>query len=152
MKSALSLTLVASIVMAALPVRAQEATPTPVISPKAESRLPDARLLSRRAGGHVDEVTGVLVSDPQAKQVRFEMGDRAACALPYDRITAMHYEEGNYPKRFLSRSSYYLILHYLDSTGQGAFESVRLLSNRDVAAMLAALEADTGVKIDRAET
>src|SRR6202035_1142915 len=86
-----------SIVMASLPVGAHEITPvalntldkivravpsslaqatargaTPVISPHAESRFPDARLVSRHAGGRVDEVTGVLVSDPEGR-------DRSEC-------------------------------------------------------------------------
>jgi hypothetical protein len=166
--------LVASIVMASLPVGAQEVTPVslstldkmvsavpsslaqapargarPVISPHAESRFPDARLVSRHAGGRVDEVTGVLISDPEGREVRFEVGDRAVFAIPYDRITAMHYEEAKYPPRFLHRSSSYLTVHYSDSAGQDKFESVRLLSERDEPTVLATLETDTGLKIDR---
>ena len=174
MKSALSFTLVASIVMASLPVGAQEVTPvsldtldkivpavpsslaqatvrsaTPVISPHAESRFPDARLVSRHAGGQVDEVTGVLVSDPEGREIRFETGDRAVFAIPYDRITAMQYEEAKYPPRFLDRPSHYLTVHYSDSADQDQFESVRLLSERNGPSVLTTLETDTGLKIDR---
>jgi hypothetical protein len=159
MKSVISLTVAAAVVLTSLALDAQEATPTSgspqlnkigpavstslaqatapattqVSSPNTESRFPNARLVRKRVGGDLDEVVGVLVSDPQGKEVRFELADGAtAVAAPYDRITAMHGEEAKYPKRVLNRSSYYLTVHFSDGTGQGKVASVRLLTEGDV--------------------
>ena len=69
--------------------------------------------------------------------------------VPYERITAMHYEKAEYPRRFLRRSSFYLTVHYSDVAGRPAFETIRLLSERDALSALATLERDTGGTFDR---
>jgi hypothetical protein len=145
MKTALSLTLIVCLVGSALPVAAQGQTAL-----KGASRYRDARLVAAQGRGErIDEVKGVLVSDPQARRIRFEVNDRAVFDVSYDQVTAMHYEESDFPKRSFFRSSYYLIVHYSDAASQGKFETVRLVSTRDVPSMLATLEADTRLRIDR---
>ena len=69
--------------------------------------------------------------------------------VPYERITAMHYEEAKCPQRFLRRSSFYLTVHHSDDTGGPAFETIRLLSERDALAAVDTLERDTGGTVDR---
>jgi hypothetical protein len=140
--------------------QAQTVTPRPqarAIAPKAarltavnaESHFADVRRVVRKVGGHVEEAKGQFVSDPQAKEVRFEVGDRATFAIPYDRITAMHIEEAVESSTLRGRlTKDYLTLHYADTSGQTRFETVRL-SKRDVQPALAALETDTGLTIDR---
>ena len=131
--------------------RAAEATPeAPSRSAlAAESRFADARRLIRTGAGRVKDVTGVLISDSRGRKIQFDVDGRAAFAIPYERITAMHYEAGEYPTRFLRRSNFYLTVHYSDAAGEAAFETVRLLSARDILPALGTLERDTGLTIDR---
>ena len=56
---------------------------------------------------------------------------------------------GEYPRRFLNRSSFYLTFHYSDVAGEPAFETIRLLSEPDALSALDALERDTGLTFDR---
>lgn len=115
-------------------------------------RLVGARNTTPIGPGRVKEVAGVLVSDSAGKQLRLEAAGRALFAVPYARITAMHYEQSDYPRRFLRRSSFYLALHYSDVAGRPAFETIRLLSMRDALAAVATLERDTGLTVDRSLT
>jgi hypothetical protein len=100
----------------------------------------------------VKEVVGVLVSDSLGKQIQLEAAGRNVYVVPYERVTAMHYEEADYPRRFLRKSSFYLTLHYSDAAGRPAFEAIRLLSRRDALAALATLERDTGLTVARSVT
>ena len=121
----------------------------------AESRFADARRVTRTGGGHLEETKGLLISDPKAKEIRFEEGDRPAFAIPYDWVTAMHYGQYGEAKRsfrnpFWTRPLYYLTVHYVDAAGQARFETVRWVSER--APALDALETETGLRIDHAPT
>ena len=127
---------------------AQEGSPTVL---NTGPRVADARRVTLKGGGRVEEVKGVCVSDPRDKQLRFEADGQIVFALPFDRITAMHYETAVEPSKWgwpLKTTKNYLAIHYADSTGRAAFETVRL-SARDVTAMLNALETHAGRKIDR---
>jgi hypothetical protein len=115
-------------------------------------RLGGARSTTPTGPGRVKEVAGVLVSDSAGKQLRLDAAGRALFVVPYARITAMHYEQADYPRRFLRRSSFYVAIHYLDVAGLPAFETIRLLSKRDALAALATLERDTGLTVDRSLT
>lgn len=117
--------------------------------PPVEWRLGGARSTMPAGPGRVKEVTGILVSDSEGKQIRFEAAGRVAYVVPYERITAMHYEESHYPQRILRRSSFYLTVHYSDVAGRPAFETIRLLSEREALSALATLERDTGGTFDR---
>jgi hypothetical protein len=97
----------------------------------------------------VKEVAGVLVSDSKGKQIRLEAAERPFYVVPFDRITAMHYEKAEYPRRFLRRSSFYLTVHYSDVDGRPAVETIRLLSERDALSAIATLERDTGGTFER---
>src|SRR5438034_1742168 len=99
----------------------------------------------------VEEAIGQLVSDPGGTQVRFELGDRTAFVVPYERIIVIHYEKVVGPSKWgwpVKDTKYYVTIHYADSAGQPTFETVRL-SARDVPLALDALEADTALTIDR---
>lgn len=115
----------------------------------AASRFASARRLIRADAGRVKEATGVLISDPPGRTIRFDVDGRAVFAIPYDSVTAMHYEQAQYPKRFLRRPSFYLTIHYSDSADQAAFETLRLLSGPEVVSALDTLERDTGRTFER---
>jgi hypothetical protein len=143
-----------------IPVWAQEPGPigqtiapeaTRLTAQNAESRFADARRIIRKAGGRVEEAKGLLISDPQDKELRFDTGVQAAFAVPYDRINAMHYEKSVDSSRWgwpLTDTKYYLTIHYADSAGRATFETIRL-HERDVPLALDALERDSGLTIDR---
>jgi hypothetical protein len=137
---------------AVLPTAEEHATSPGSPVPAAGSRFANARRLVRTGAGRVKDVTGVLISDSSDRKIQFEVDGRAAFTIPYERITAMHYEQAEFPKRFLRRSNFYLTVHYSDATGLAAFETIRLLSARDVQPALEALERDTGLTFDRALT
>lgn len=139
MKALLSLVLMTGVIGSVQPAFAQ----VPV-APPAVWRLEGARSTTPTGPGRVKEVAGVLVSDSEGRQLRLEANGRAGFVVPYERITAMHYEEAKYPRRFLRRSSFYVTVHYSDVAGQPAFETIRLLSEQDALAALDALERDTG--------
>ncbi len=159
MKSVLPLTLV-YLLASMIPVWAQEPRPigqpiapeaTRLTALHAESRFADARRITRKRGGRVEEAKGLLVSDSQAKEVRFEVGVQAAFAVPYDRITALHYEKAVGPSKWgwpLKETKYYLTIHYADTAGRATFETLGL-SEGDVSLVLDALETGAGLKIDR---
>lgn len=158
MKSVIPLTLAAC--LSALSVNAQESTiprrspervTMPEASPGAALRFPDARRLVRQGGGRVQEDEGVLVSDPQSAEIRFEQFDYAVYAVPYADITALHYENAAEPSKWgwpLTQTRHLLTIHYADGFGGAAAETVRL-PDRDVPLALDALETDSGRTIDR---
>jgi hypothetical protein len=114
-------------------------------------RFADARRVTPKGGGRVEEAKGLFVSDPKDKELRFEVGGQLAFAVPFDRITAMHYENAVEPSKWgwpLKDTKDYLTIHYTDGAGRAAFETVRF-SARDVPPMLDALETHAGFKIDR---
>jgi hypothetical protein len=141
MKSPLSVLLIICLVSSTLPAEAQDSVAT-------GSRYSDARLVTAEGRERLDEVKGVLVSDPQARHIRFEVNNRSVFDVSYDQVTAMHYEESKYSKRLLRRPGYFLTVHYSDAAGQEKFETLRL-SKGDVSSALAALEANAGLQIDR---
>jgi hypothetical protein len=159
MKSVPSLTLIICLLARMIPVGAHELNPidrtgapegTRVTAQNAESRFADARRVTPMGGGRVEEAKGLLVMDPQAKEIRFEVGAQPAFAVPYDRITAMHYEKAVDPSKWgwpLKDTRCYLIIHYADPAGRAAFETVRF-SERDVPSVLDALETAAGLKVD----
>ena len=110
-------------------------------------RLTTARRAIPTGPGRRKEVRGVLISDAQGKQIRFEAKGRARFVVPYERISAMHYEQE--ARRFLRMSGYYLTVHYLDVDGRPAFETIRVVSEREALAALGTLERDTGRTFDR---
>ena len=125
----------------------------PATGAQGESRFADARLVVDRHDKSVfrnkgfGDVDGVLVSDAQARRIRFEADGRARFEAAYDQLIGLHYEESKYPsaqRRFRS----YLTIHYSNGTGETTFEIIRLPPD-NVPAILAALERDTGLTIDR---
>lgn len=144
MKALLSLVLVTAAIGCSPPALAQVPA-----DPPAEWRLGGARSSTPAGPGRVKEVVGVLISDSEGKQIRLEVNGRALYAVPYEHITAMHYEETEDPGGFLWRPSFYLTVHYSDASGEAAFETIRLLSQRDALSALDTLELDTGRTVDR---
>jgi hypothetical protein len=114
-----------------------------------ESRFADVRLVvGRDWKGGVDEARGTLISDTQARRLRFEVGGRSMFDVPFDRLRAGRYEQSRYPPRSFRRSGHYLTLHYVRDTGEHAFDVFRLPGGA-VADLLALFERDTGMSIER---
>lgn len=115
----------------------------------AESRFADVRLIvGRDWNGGFDEARGELISDTQAKRLRFEVSGRSLFDVPFDRLRAGRYEESKYPPRSFRRSGHYLALHYVRHTGEPAFDVFRLPGDQAVD-LLAVFERDTGISIER---
>jgi hypothetical protein len=144
MKALLSVVLMTGVIGSPQPALAQVPADPPAVW-----RLGGARSTTPAGPGRVKEVAGVLVSDSERKQIRLEAAGRALVEVPYERITSMHYEEAEYPRRFLRRPSFYLTVHYSDASGRPAFETIRLLSERDALSATDTLERDTERTFDR---
>jgi hypothetical protein len=115
----------------------------------AESRFGDVRLIvGRDWNGGFDEASGELISDIQAKRLRFEVSGRSLFDVPFDRLRAGRYEESKYPPRSFRRSGHYLALHYVRHTGEPAFDVFRLPGDQAVD-LLAVFERDAGLSIER---
>lgn len=125
----------------------------PTADEQAESRFAEARLVVDRHDKAVfrnkgfDDVEGVLVSDTQARRIRFEAEGRTRFEVAYEQLAGLHHGESNYPKT-LSRLRSYLTIHYSNAAGEARFEIIRL-PRENVPAILAVLERDTGLTIDR---
>lgn len=127
----------------------------------ANGRFSKARLLVPKSDNKMQEVEGTLASDAGAKYLRFETGGRMAFEVPYDRIKSILYEKASKPRYtaglllawpllFTKSKKHYMTIQYADASGQGKFEIVRLDKDNFTMA-LAAIEADTGIKIERTE-
>jgi len=114
-----------------------------------ESRFADVRLIVGRGwNGGFDEAKGALISDTQAKRLRFEAGGRSLLDVRFDQLRAARYEESKYPPRSFQRSGIYLTLHYVRDTGDPAFDVLRLPGGA-AADLLAVIERDTDIRIER---
>ena len=125
------------------------ASAQPGADARTEWRLGGARSATPTGPGHLKEVAGVLIVDRAAGQIRLETAGRVVFLVPQDRIAALHYEESDYPRRFLWRSSHYLTVHYTNPAGKPAFETIRFSSERDALTAIAILEQHTGHSVDR---
>ena len=93
---------------------------------------------------------GALVSDPQARRLRFEADGRVLFDASYDSLTALHYEASTYPPS-RRRSRFYLTVHYTNGAGDPKAEVVRLTQG-EADGVLAVLERDTGGHVERSPT
>ena len=127
----------ALLVLLAMPVHAEE------------SRFADVRLIVGRGwNGGFDEAKGALISDTQAKRLRFEAGGRSLLDVRFDHLRAARYEQSKYPPRSFRRSGYYLTLHYVRDMGDPGFDVLRLPGGA-AADLLAVIERDTDIRIER---
>lgn len=119
----------------------------------AESRFSGSRLVVGKHGptlfhnDRFDDVEGVFVSDAEARRLRFEADGRVLFEAAYDQLTGLHYEESKYPSG-PRRSRFYVAVHYSNTAGESDFAIVRLAQGA-APDVLAALERDTGLRIDR---
>ena len=114
-----------------------------------ESRFADVRLIVGRGwNGGFDEAKGALISDTQAKRLRFDVGGRSLLDVRFDQLRAARYEQSKYPPRSFRRSGFYLTLHYVRETGDPAFDVLRLPGGA-AADLLAVFERDTDISIER---
>ena len=101
------------------------------------------------------------MSDPTSKVVRFDADGHAVVQIPYSSIKSILYERAAKPRYatgllfawpllFTKSKKHFLTMQYTDASGQGKFEIVRL-DKDNVTTALAALQADTGVHIERTE-
>lgn len=130
-------------------------------SAMASGRFAKAKLLVPKNEEKMQEVDGTLVSDSGAKKIFFEMGNRSAMELPYGQIKSILYEKAAKPRYaaglllawpllFTKSKKHYVTFQYVDASGQGKFEIVRL-DKKNFTLALATLEADTGIKVERTE-
>ena len=106
------------------------------------------------------EIGGSIATDPVAKSLRFQ-SKKMTVDIPAASITKIVYERASKPRYaaglllawpllFTKSKKHYLTVQYADAAGQGKFEIVRL-DKDNVTTALAALEADTGIRIQRTE-
>ncbi|MFL6276468.1 MAG: hypothetical protein ACJ74G_14855 [Blastocatellia bacterium] len=104
---------------------------------------------------------GTLLFDPDAKAVRFLVKGSPQLDIPYDRVTSMLYERTAKPRYtlgllvawpllFTKSKKHFLTIQYKGADGQGQFALIRLDKTNYLEA-LATTEAQTGVKVNRAE-
>lgn len=122
----------------------------------ADGRFSEARLMVGK-----QQVEGILVSDTKAKQVSFDSGGSMPFQIPFDKIKAIHYERSATPRYaagmliawpllFTKSKQHFLTIQYVEGSGEGKFQIVRLDKNNFRTA-LDTIEADTGVKVERTE-
>jgi sporulation protein YlmC with PRC-barrel domain len=122
----------------------------------ADGRFSEARLMLGK-----QQVEGILVSDTKAKQVSFDSGGSLPFQIPFDKIKAIHYERSATPRYaagvliawpllFTKSKQHFLTIQYVEASGEGKFQIVRLDKNNFRTA-LDTIEADTGVKVERSE-
>lgn len=125
------------------------------LEPAGAARFDDVRFVVGRHGPRLfrgeglDDVRAVLVIDTQGRELRVEADNRTLLALPFGRITGLHYEESKYPKRFLSRSTPFLAIQH-DAAADGV--SLLRLSTESTPRILEAIERATGIRVDRGAT
>lgn len=126
--------------------------PAQVTDPALTWHLGGARRATPTGPGRLKEEPGVLVLDFVSRQIRLDVAGVPVLQIPWDRIVAVHYENGEYPRRFLRRTSFYCVIHYTNDAGQPAAETIRLLAEKDARALRATFEDRIGVFVDQSET
>ena len=138
-----------ALAVAALLSSASSALAQTAPQPPEAFRLSGARSATPTGPGRLEEVRGVLISDPVAREIRLESDGREVFRLPYDRIVALHSERAGYPRRWLRLASFYLVVHYTARDGTPAAETIRILSERDALDATAVLGRHTGLGVER---
>src|SRR5262245_40542275 len=101
----------------------------------ADGRFAEARLMLGK-----QQVVGDLVSDTTAKQVTFDSGGSVPVRIPFDRIKSIHYERSATPRYaagvlvawpllFTKSKQHFLTIQYVEPSGEGKFQIVRLDKN-----------------------
>jgi len=122
-----------------------------------------AKYLVKAPGqGKATEVEGTLVLDPSAKTLRF-VGKNSVSQLevPYSAITSLVYERAAKPRYaaglllawpllFTKSKKHFLTVQYQPEAGEGQFAVIRL-DKKNFQMCLAAIEAQTGRKVERTE-
>jgi hypothetical protein len=110
----------------------------------------EVRRVVRQSGTGIEEFRGELVSEVEARYLRFDSG-ALGLRVPYDRIIAMHYEADTLHARALLSgltTAHYLTIFYSNSRDQESVATFRL-PPRVAGSLVDALESDTGSQIDR---
>ncbi len=107
-------------------------------------------------------IDGNFIIDPGRKELSFKSEKGVdQFNIPYDRVTSLLYERTARP-RYVSAillspffllakgKKHFLTIQYKDAAGQGQYAIVRL-NKKNYQDCLAALEAQTGKKVDRTE-
>lgn len=127
----------------------------------ADGQFAKAQLMVPKDDKKMQEIEGRLVSDSRAKVLRFDTGGRSAFEIPFASIKSMLYEKASKPRYtagvllawpllFTKSKKHFVTIQYVDASGQGKFEIVRL-DKGNFSLALATLEADTGVKVERSQ-
>jgi hypothetical protein len=135
--------LVLVLVFEALPKAEASAQPAP---DGAEHVYP-AQLVTVSRHGSVETARGALVTNAAKGSMLFRRDGRTLLTVAFRNIVALHSEQSKYPRRPWGRSGRYLAIHFLAEDGQ-VRSAVVALNGRKGEHTLAALEIDTGVRID----
>jgi hypothetical protein len=107
-----------------------------------------------------ERIDGTLSSDTKRREVRFDADGGTPFRIPMDTIKSIYYERSGKPRYaaglliawpllFTKSKQHYLTIQYTDASGEGKFQIVQL-DKSNFRPALETLEADTGIKIDRA--
>src|SRR5262245_17643918 len=107
------------------------------------------------------QIDGTFVLDPSAKAARFVGKAKTEVEIPYGSITSLLYERAATPRYsaavlvsplflFSKSKKHFLTIQYKNAEGQGQFALIRFDKSNWQAAV-AAVEAQTGVKVERVE-
>ncbi len=106
-----------------------------------------------------DEIEGELEVDRQKGEIRFLSKGAELVRADKQQVASLHYERTSRPRYvsglllawpllFTKGKKHFLTIQYKDSAGQGAFALLHL-DKSNYQAILAAVEAATGVKVER---
>ena len=107
------------------------------------------------------QIDGTFVLDPSAKAARFVGKAKTEVEIPYGSITSLLYERAATPRYsaavlvsplflFSKSKKHFLTIQYKNAEGQGQFALIRFDKSNWQAAV-AAVEAQTGIKVERVE-
>lgn len=122
----------------------------------ADGRFDDAKLLVGK-----DRIVGALVSDARKREVRFDADGAQPFRISSESIKSIYYERASKPRYaaglliawpllFTKSKQHFLTIQYSDKSGEGKFQIVQL-DKKNFRTALETIEADTGIKIERAE-
>lgn len=87
---------------------------------------------------------GTLVLDGARRHIVFAQRAEAVFVIPYDRLSAIHFEDTRYPG---GRTKRYITLHHATDTGETAVEVIRVRADDRARALVANLEEQTGLHV-----
>lgn len=123
--------------------------PSAPTTPSGVFQVGDVSRATPKGPGRLTKTVGTFASDAGHAELTFRSDGAMPITIPFTSITALHYEEGKYPKRSFWRSNYFIVIHYARDDGAPATETMHFVSRVDALAAVAAITRDTGIDADR---